>query len=376
MKKLFILSLAWCITLIACSKKQVTNSQEKPVIPVNLGDSEATQETKVLYFNLKKLAPKGVLFGQQDATAYGIGWKGDYNRSDVKDVCGSHPAVHGWDLGDIGKSANLDGVPFDGIRFLIQQAYKRGGINTISMHIDNPVTGGDAWDVTHAVHQILPGGSKHSAYKKLLDLVADFLNSLTGKGGEKIPIIFRPYHEHTGSWFWWGQNNCTRNEFISLWQFTVTYFRDTKKVHHLLWAYSPSGFISDSNYLERYPGDEYVDVLGLDIYGLKSTQDRARLTDQLKRLVHLADTRDKIAALTEVGDNMIPIVDWWTKQLLNPIKSDSLSKKIVYLLVWRNASTGHHFAPYPGHPSVPDFLKFYQDPFTLFEDDLPDVYAY
>jgi mannan endo-1,4-beta-mannosidase len=60
------------------------------------------------------------------------------------------------------------------------------------------------------------------------------------------------------------------------------------------------------------------------------------------------------------------------------LKADSTTRKLAYMLVWRNENErkkpGHYFAPYPGHPSADDFVRFYEDPFTLFEDDLPDLY--
>jgi mannan endo-1,4-beta-mannosidase len=67
-------------------------------------------------------------------------------------------------------------------------------VNTISWHIDNPVTGKNAWNRTPAVHRVLPGGSHHAEFVKRLDEAADFLGSLEGSDGRKIPVIFRPYH--------------------------------------------------------------------------------------------------------------------------------------------------------------------------------------
>ena len=385
MKSLILFTLLFVFITVSCSKNKTvnTNKDDDIIIPdVTLVDANATTETKLLFYNMKQLTEKGVMFGHQDATAYGIGWNtqgSDWmftsTRSDVKDVCDSHPAVYGWDIGDIGGQANLDGVNFDKMKFMIKQAYIRGGINTISMHIDNPVSGGDAWDVSNAVSEILQEGSSHESYKRTLDSIASFLSALQNEHGEAIPIIFRPYHEHTGSWFWWGQNICTKEEYINLWKFTVEYLRDTKNIHNLLYAYSPSGFISDANYLERYPGDDYVDILGLDVYSLYNNSQISQMTNQLSRLVQLAESKDKIASLAEVGYNMIPITNWWTQYLLKAIKDDPFSQRLSYLLVWRNWTTGHHFAPYPGHASAADFIKFYNDSLTIFEDDLPDVYA-
>src|SRR6187431_501683 len=62
-------------------------------------DAKATKETKALHKNLKELSKKHILFGHQHATEYGHGWAGEENRSDVRSVTGSHPAVIGVDLG-------------------------------------------------------------------------------------------------------------------------------------------------------------------------------------------------------------------------------------------------------------------------------------
>lgn len=48
--------------------------------------------------------------------------------------------------------------------------------------------------------------------------------------GELIPVIFRPYHEHNGDWFWWGKGVNSEEDYIKLWQFTVEYLRDEKDV--------------------------------------------------------------------------------------------------------------------------------------------------
>ena len=149
-----------------------------------------------------------VLFGQQDALAYGVLWKKHKaNRSDVKNIVGSHPAVIGWELSKIGQSPfNIDSVDFSAMKKWIIKIHKQGGINTISWHMDNLVTGGNTWDTAGSVVQhILPGGSHHDQFLSKLDLFALFLNDLKYKN-RPVPIIFRPYHEHTGSWFWWGKN--------------------------------------------------------------------------------------------------------------------------------------------------------------------------
>jgi mannan endo-1,4-beta-mannosidase len=155
---------------------------------------------------------------------------------------------------------------------------------------------------------------------------------------------------------------------------TVRYLRDEHKLHHLIYAISPQEVGSENDFLQRYPGDEWVDIFGCDYYALYDQSQVSRLRKTLQVITSLAEARGKVAALTEVGVEKVPLATWWTKCLLAAIKNNEQSQKIVWSLVWRNASKDHHFAPYPGHKSAADFIKFYQDPLTLFENDLTDLY--
>ena len=342
-----------------------------------LVDTAATPETKALFYNLKKLMGKGIMFGHEDATAYGMGWRNDEWRSDVRDVCGKFPAVFGWDIWGLGTPYNIDSVPFDRMVKWIKKAYQIGAVNTVSWHLANPATQTHAWDTSiHAVKQILPGGKYHEVYNQMLDRVAEFFLNLKTDEGTPIPVIFRPFHEHNGSWFWWGARFCTPEEYKALFRYTVTYLRDKKKVHNLLYAYSPDIFRKEEVYLERFPGEEYVDILGFDNYwDFQNPATIEKGIEQLRIVVKLAERMGKVAALTEAGYNKIPDPTWWTKSLLNPIKNDSIARKISWILVWRNYNQEHFFAPYPGHASAADFIEFEKDPYTLFAGDLPPMYV-
>lgn len=350
-------------------------------------DRQATKQTRALYANLKKMAGSQIMFGHQDDLAYGFYWNEWHRKkSDVKDVCGQFPAVFGWDISKLGKSDhNIDHVKFRSMRGWMKEVYQMGGMNTVSWHVDNFVTGGNAWDAgEQVVTAILPGGARHETYKQRLDVLAEFFKSLK-KGflfKKRIPVVFRPFHEHTGDWFWWGQPHCTPEEYVRLWQFTVRYLRDEKGVHNLLYCYSPDIFRDKAHYLECYPGDDFVDILGFDDYhDVQPGHDPAMLTKRLRMVVELAEEKGKVAALTETGLEGIPEERWWTDLLLRYIKEDPVSARIAWLLVWRNANhehdrSGHHYAPYPGHPSVPNFLEFCNDPVIVMEHKLPGLYRF
>jgi mannan endo-1,4-beta-mannosidase len=374
MKKLLIyLPL---ILLLACTKNEHVG------IPT---DTNATQETTALYHNLKQLAYTSVLYGHQDDLAYGYSWWAEDGRSDVKESVGAYPAVIGWELGDLsqGVEENLDGVRFDNMKHWIKQAYEGGSINTISWHMNHPVTGGDSWDTTPGVSAILPGGTKHSLYKDWLDIFADFLSDLTGERGEYIPIIFRPFHEHTGSWFWWGDDQTSIEDYRAIWIYTLEYLRDQKGIHHLIYAYSPDGGggYHFQDYMKKYPGDTFVDILGFDDYAsfMRDTSRVEELSAELGQIVEWAREKDKIAAWTETGLEAVAEPQWFTNSMLAAIKHHPSAMGIAYALTWRNANfereqRNHFYAPHPDHESVADFIRFYQDSLTLFQDGLPNLY--
>ncbi|OLY91767.1 mannan endo-1,4-beta-mannosidase [Cnuella takakiae] len=345
-------------------------------------DKRATPETKALFRNLMRLSENHTLFGHQHATEYGRGWAGDADRSDVKSVTGSHPAIIGVDLsGFSGHAADVVAKNKADLKKNVEDTYNRGGVTTIAWHFNNPVSaGGFYWKDSvskPAVKYLIPGGAAHEQYKGILKGIADWANSTRGKDGKQVPMIFRPYHEFDGGWFWWGAPHCTREEFVSLWRFTVGYLRDSLGVHNLLYAFSPDNrFNTEAEFLDRYPGDEWVDMVGMDNYG-DMGRDGYRLdvaSRKLKIVSDYAQRKGKLAAFTETGLESIPNTNWWNDVLLKVMRADG--KRLSYVLVWRNDRTSptHYYAPVPGHPSVPDFMKFYNDPYTLFEKDLKGIY--
>lgn len=389
---LLLLSLASTLALAAC---MTTSAPVKR--PVKTADPQATVQTQALYRNLHSLSGNHLLFGHQDTLAYGVEWSGEPGRSDVKDVTGSYPAVYGWELGGLetGAGRNIDNVDFRRMQEWIRQAYRRGGVVTIAWHMSNPVTGDSAWSASPQIERMLPGGDRHEALKAGLDRFVEFNSELTvTDGGETvhIPVIFRPWHEHTGDWFWWGKGHIKERQYVALWRFTVEYLRGEKNVHNLLYAYAPDRSRIDINnfeegYLYGYPGDDYVDVMGLDNYwdvghpvnDAPADRQREYFARSLQHTADIARKHNKLPALTETGLETVPDPDFWTGTLLAGILANESTRRIAYAQVWRNANRekenrDHFYAPYPGHPGAEDFVRFYRHPFVLFEDELPELY--
>jgi len=359
------------------TKKGAGNNISESDLP---SDKQATKETVRLYNNLKRLLDKGIMFGHQDDLAYGVGWKYVPGKSDVKEVTGDYPAVYGWELGrlELDHAVNIDSVPFDKMKQYIETSYNKGGVITISWHLNNPLTGKTAWDpAPGTVASVLPGGEKNDLYKSWLDKVAAFIENLKGKNGELIPVIFRPFHELNGNWFWWGKDHSTPDEYKQLYRSTVAYLRDEKKVHNILYAFNTDRFSSKKEYLEKYPGDEWVDVIGFDIYqrndGPEADEQFAKDADKmLTALEEISMEKNKIPALTEFGYGRVPDSTWWTSALWKAIQNH----KISYALAWRNAgfkpASGEteFYLPYKGQVSEKDFIKFYAEPQTLFQREV------
>ncbi len=365
--------------LLLLSFSSVSFSQKK----IQLIDPHATAETKALFYNLHKLSQNHILFGHQHATQYGHGWFGDENRSDVKSVTGSHPAVIGVDFSGLsGRPENMIEKEKASLRKNIADTYNRGGVTTVSWHFNNPVTPTSFyWNdstVAAAVKNIVPGGTHHEQYKSILTTIADLAKSIKGNDGKTVPMIFRPYHEFDGDWFWWGKSHCTVDEFKTLWRFTVTYLRDSLQVHNFIYAFSPDNtFTTEEEYLERYPGNDYVDMVGIDDYGDFGRYGLYNLEAGYRKLKIISDyaiKSNKLAAFTETGLESIPNTTWWTDKLLATLQRSKL--KLCYVLVWRNDSKSptHYYAPFPGQVSEQNFLQFYNNPYTLFEKDLKKIY--
>ena len=372
-KKIILFILNICIALFCFAQK----------VKIQTIDKNATKETKALNANLKKLSEKYILFGHQHATQYGHGWVGDENRSDVKSVTGSHPAVIGVDFSGLNgpSESEIEKEKTSLIKY-ISETYDRGGVITAAWHFNNPVSNTNFYwnDSTAiaAVKNIIPGGTHHQKYKSILKNIADVAKATKGNDGKIVPIIFRPFHELDGDWFWWGARHCTIDEFKTLWQFTVTYLKDSLQVHNFIYAFSPDNkFFTEEKYLERYPGNEFVDLVGVDNYGDFGRGGHYDLDagyTKLKIVSDFALKNGKLAAFTETGLESIPDSTWWTNKLLKTLLRSDL--KLCYVLVWRNDSKSptHFYAPFPGQKSEKDFIDFYNSPNTFFENDLKNIY--
>lgn len=343
---------------------------------IKVADNNASDQAKLLYHKIQQIQKKGIAFGHQDATFYGIGWKHEDDptalKSDIKEVAGKFPAVQGYDIGhiELGNSQNLDSVSFILMQDHIQELHSMGAIITMSWHLDNPVSNGSSWDTTAAVTSILKGGAEREKYELWIQRLSNFFNSLVDDRDNVIPVIFRPYHEMNGSWFWWGADHTTPQQYKQLWVETQELLK-SNGVHSLLYAYSPNTLSSAEEFDKYYPGDEYVDILGVDIYNHSGNEMfTSQLKSNLEILRQKAAVNNKPYALTESGNNNFGAdKNWWTQVVYPGIKDSG----IAWALFWRNARPSHYFSTYPGEISEEDFREFAKKNDILFLDEIEKI---
>ena len=363
-------------------------------------DANATNETVALFYNLKKLGKTKFAIGQQDALNY------FYNNvtgtTDIKKSTGFDPVILGSDFERITAKENdgTEGNWWYGEQNKIisdtKEAYSKGMINIFCWHVREPFNEKSFYandlsanEKATAFKSILPGGSNHDWYKAKLDKIAAVVSNLKGANGELIPIIFRPFHEFDGNWFWWGASYCSPEDYKTAFKFTVDYLKNTKGIHNILYSFSPdNSYTNESSYLSRYPGDTYVDVLGMDNYGDLASgkgQTGSNLANsKLKYLSDYAKTKVKIAAMTETGwqvtSTSAPISGWFSNLLYNTLTANDI--QISFVMFWNNGNykdTGtaksNYYVPVPGTSSIDDFKEFALKPKAALLNTIPNMYV-
>ncbi len=160
--------------------------------------------------------------------------------------------------------------------------WREGGLVTISMSPRNPWTGRGLRDRSLGEFSyadiIRTGTEPNRRWAAVLRTVADGLSELRDAG---VVVLWRPLHEMNGDFFWWTAGKyegwASPQEFAALWKYTFEYLTVERNLDNLLWVYAPNtpspGVQPATHY---YPGDQYVDVVGLDYYGNSLADDSAR----------------------------------------------------------------------------------------------------
>ena len=228
-----------------------------------LSTPNPSPEAVALYQYLNELKGKKILSGQQDSP-----WGID-EFSYIQAETGKQPAIKGMDF--IHQRDNENEV---------QKAidwWKAGGIPTIMWHWGAP-TKGDGYEPSKMKIDIdqcfIEGTPENKAFWDELKLKGDLLLKLKDA---RVPVLWRPFHELNGHWFWWGKQGPER--FIKLWKTMYNYYVNERGLNHLIWVFCYTG----SPEAAWYPGDEYVDIVGADVYD-KGDKPQKEMYDKVKSI--------------------------------------------------------------------------------------------
>ena len=211
-------------------------------------DPSATPQAKTLLNYIYSIYGKQMLTGQMH-----VGW-GDDDVAYVNSTTGKYPAIMGIDFINENQTASevTKAIAY----------WKAGGIITAMYHEGAP-TVGDGYDNSKATQPnfnniFTTGTAENTAMLSDWDRIAGHLKTLQDAG---VPVIWRPFHECSGGWFWWDKSGGP--SFIKLWQYLYTYLTKTKGIHNCLWFLGYCG-----SPLKTYdPGAGSYDMLGGDTYG-------------------------------------------------------------------------------------------------------------
>lgn len=323
----------------------------------SLVNKNSTANTKKMYQFLKDSYGKYVITGQQcDGGINGNEFKA------IKNLTGDYPALLGLDLMDYTPSRTAFGASSSAVEKAIEFAEK-GGIVTLCWHWNAPTeylnstaNNSDGWwggfytkSSKFDIAKVMNG--QDAKGKKLIDRdikeIAKQLKRLEKAG---VPVIWRPLHEASGGWFWWGAQG--PDAYKKLWKYLYNELTNTYGCNNLIWVYNGQS-------ADWYPGDEYVDIVGEDIYPGNHVYDPQ--VSRFKQAINYG-SKTKITALTENGcifdiDSAVSINALW-----------------CWFMTWGDEFTvnGSNYSEKYTEKSV--IKKMYSSKYALTLDDLPDIY--
>ncbi|MBE6834916.1 MAG: hypothetical protein E7515_01540 [Ruminococcaceae bacterium] len=234
--------LTVCILLSGCSierKKQA------------LSNANAGEMTKAIYNYLCSVEGEKVLSAQQEST-----WvdSSEYEMNYIYTASGKYPAIRGLDYMD---------DDFDGVNKRAIDWWQKGGLVTVCWHTGSDFSG--AWkeamdsEIVDWDKALTEGTEENKALLNGMDKAAKALKELKDNG---VTVIWRPFHEADGGWFWWGKGGSAN--FVKLWRMMYDRYTDYWKLDNLIWV---QGFSHNGEKIGKwYVGDKYCDIIGADSY--------------------------------------------------------------------------------------------------------------
>ncbi|MBQ9517237.1 MAG: leucine-rich repeat protein [Eubacterium sp.] len=307
---------------------------------MTLTNENATAETKALYKYIVSTYGNNIISGQQEST-----WMGsvDYEMNYIYNNTGKYPAIRGLDF------MNDD---FSGCVQRAKAWKNRGGIVTICWHCGTSFNGSfnesQSEELTDAQWEavLTEGTTENKKFIKAMDKAGNALLELQNEG---VPVLWRPFHEFDGAWFWWGKGGSDR--FIRLWKMMYNHFTYDLGLNNLIWVlgYCHNGTDYGTDLAEWYPGNRYCDIVGADTYEVAQNGAEARLYEPIYKIVGDA----KPMAMHETG--LIPTVGQYE------------DVPWCYFMTWHTT--------YITDENTTDHINdIYNSDYVITLDELPDVY--
>lgn len=292
-RKISNLVLAIILSVYSCD-----NMKEQYPKPVN---PNATKEANKLLQSLYRISGKHTLSGQHNYTM-----QGSYYSDTAATISGKYPVVWGSDFSFKFNKKDPDSVRRAMVKEAIKQ-HRNGSIITLMWHScfpadGEPCTNETIWhrDVSDQWDDLLtPGTELNQKWLDQIDNIAGYLKILQE---ENIPVLWRPYHEMNGIWFWWC-NKPGEDGYQKMWKMMYDRFTNHHQLNNLIWVWNanaPRDTPGDEayTYADFYPGNDYVDILAADVYHNDYRQSHH---DGLLEL-----GKGKLIALGEVGQLPTP----------------------------------------------------------------------
>ena len=281
---------------IILTVQQVISAQEINVNPVTPNASpEAVQLLNYIY----GISGKNILTGQHNVPLVG-----SLRLASTQKMVGKYPALFGQDFG-FSEPGTWDGINYR--QQIVDEAIRRcneGFIITLMWHQVRP-TDDEPVDFRKSVQGeltddewndlITPGTLLNERWKSQVDVIAFFLKQLKNAS---VPVLWRPYHEMNGDWFWWGKKP-GENGYKKLYRMMFDRLVNFHGLNNLIWVYNCNEVKTNVDpYETYYPGDEYVDIVATDVY-TEGFNDM-----NYEQIIELA--KNKPIALGEVGTPPTP----------------------------------------------------------------------
>lgn len=252
-------TLTFLCLLLFTGSQDSTSSAEAALKPINPNASDSSRQ--LLAF-LSDISGEYLITGQHDYLE-----SPDEQKNRLGKISGSMPGLHGYELGAISnQSPTVAASQRKSVIHSAIQWSRSGGIVVMTYHQPLPGTAPTWKNVQRKISQaefdayVTPGTPQYQRLIRDLDQVAASLKTLKNAD---VPVLWRPYHEMNGGWFWWGE----KDNFDALWGIMYDRFVNVHQLDNLLWVWNPNAPNAYSlDYEAFFPGTAKVDILAADIY--------------------------------------------------------------------------------------------------------------